>query len=102
MAVFSLTKDTFDSEVLKSSGTVFVDFWASWCGPCRMTAPFVEEASAERPDVKFFKVNVDDEPDLATMFNIMSIPTLMVFKDGKSVKREMGAKDKAGILNMLA
>ncbi len=102
MAVISLTKDNFDAEVLNSSGTVFVDFWAPWCGPCRMTAPFVEEASEERKDVKFCKVNVDDEPDLAEKFNVMSIPTLLVFKDGKSVKREMGAKDKAGILAMLA
>lgn len=102
MAVISLTKDTFKSEVLESSGTVFVDFWASWCGPCRMTAPFVEAAAEERTDVKFCKVNVDDEPDLATEFNIMSIPTLMVFKDGKAIKQELGAKDKAGILAMLA
>ncbi len=102
MAVVSLTKDNFNSEVLESSGTVFVDFWAPWCGPCRMTSPFVDAAAEERTDVKFCKVNVDEEPDVANMFNVMSIPTLMVFKDGKSVKREMGAKDKEGILAMLA
>lgn len=84
---YTLTKSNFDDIVLKSEEAILVDFWASWCGPCMMLAPFVEELSKT---CKVGKVNVDEEPELARQFNIMSIPTLLVFKGGKLVKQSMG------------
>ncbi|MBR3457215.1 MAG: thioredoxin, partial [Selenomonadaceae bacterium] len=80
-----ITKDNFDSEVLKAKGTVLIDFWASWCGPCRMLSPVVDEVAEEHADVKVGKINIDDEPGLAQQLDVMSIPTLMVFRNGEKV-----------------
>lgn len=101
MSVITLTKSNFQEEVLNSSKPVLVDFWASWCGPCRMVSPIVDEIAEERQDIKVGKVNVDEQPELASQFGIMSIPTLMVFKDGKIANQAMGARPKAQILSML-
>ena len=91
MSVITLTKSNFQEEVLNSSKPVLVDFWASWCGPCRMVSPIVDEIAEERQDIKVGKVNVDEQPELASQFGIMSIPTLMVFKNGKIANQAMGA-----------
>ena len=101
MAAIHVTKDTFQQEVLESKIPVLVDFWAEWCGPCQMVLPIVEELGEELTDVKICKVNVDEQMELAKQYRVMSIPTLMVFKDGEMVKREMGAKGKAELLAML-
>ena len=101
MAVIELNQSNFEEEVLKSEKTVLVDFWAPWCGPCRMVSPIVDEIAEERTDVKVCKVNVDNEPELAAAFEVMSIPTLFVIKNGKVVNQSMGAKPKAQILAML-
>ena len=101
MAAIHVTKDTFQQEVLESKIPVLVDFWAEWCGPCQMVLPIVEELGQELTDVKICKVNVDEQMELAKQYRVMSIPTLMVFKDGEMVKREMGAKSKAELLAML-
>ena len=101
MSVLHITKETFDNEVLKSDKPVLLDFWASWCGPCRMVGPVLDEIAEEREDIKVCKVNVDDEPELAATYQITSIPTLMVVKDGKVVNQSLGAKPKAQILAML-
>ena len=101
MAVLHITKDNFESEVLNSEKPVLLDFWASWCGPCKMIAPFVEEIANERSDIKAGKIDVDEEPELAVRFQVMSIPTLIVFKDGKEQKRNVGLISKERILQML-
>ena len=101
MAALKITKDNFQTEVLESKGTVLVDFWASWCGPCKMIGPIIDQIADERTDVKVCKVNVDEEQDLAVKFKVMSIPTLLVFKDGQVVNQSLGAKPKAAILSML-
>lgn len=101
MSVFTITKDNFEQEVLKSTQPVILDFWASWCGPCRMLAPTLEQIAEERSDIKIAKVNVDEQMELATQFGIVSIPTLIVFKDGKAVNKTMGVQSKAQILSML-
>ena len=101
MSVIAVTKDTFAREVLDSDKTVLVDFWASWCGPCRMLSPVVDEVAQERPDVKVCKVNIDDEQALAVEYGVMSIPTLMVFQNGKVVQTSVGVVPKAKILSML-
>ena len=101
MAALKITKDNFQTEVLEAQGTVLVDFWASWCGPCKMIGPIIDQIADERSDVKVCKINVDDEQELAVQFKVMSIPTLMVFKDGKVVNQSLGAKPKAAILAML-
>lgn len=97
----NITRDNFQQEVLDSKQTVLVDFWASWCGPCRMVAPILDEIARERPDVKIAKVNVDEQPELAAAYQIMSIPTLIVMKDGKIVNQSMGARPKQQILDLL-
>lgn len=101
MTTLHVNKDNFHSIVKESAKTVLVDFWASWCGPCRMIAPVLEEVAAQRPDVKVCKVNVDEEQELAASYHVSSIPTLLVFKNGQVVKQSVGAIPKAKILEML-
>ncbi len=101
MSAIHITNANFEEEVLHSDKPVLVDFWASWCGPCRMVSPILEEIAAERSDIKVCKVNVDEEPALAANFRIMSIPTLMVFKGGKVTNQALGARPKAQILSLL-
>ena len=101
MAALKITKDNFQSEVLEAKETVLVDFWASWCGPCKMIGPIIDQIADERTDIKVCKINVDEEQELAVQFKVMSIPTLLVFKEGKVVNQSLGAKPKAAILAML-
>ena len=101
MAVVTITKENFEQEVLQSEKPVLLDFWASWCGPCRMLSPVVDEVAEERTDVKVGKVNVDEQPELAGEFGVMSIPTLLVFKGGKLVRQAVGARPKSGVLALL-
>lgn len=102
MAEITLTAKNFETEVLNSDKPVLVDFWAVWCGPCQMVGPVVEEIAEEYANkIKVGKVNVDEEPELAAAFGIESIPTLMVFKNGKAVNMAVGYRDKAQIIEML-
>ncbi len=101
MSVIKVTNENFDSEVLNAAQPVLVDFWAPWCGPCRMVGPVIDEIAAERSDIKVCKVNVDEEQELASRFRIMTIPTLMVVKDGQIVSQASGARPKNQILAML-
>ena len=101
MSVITVTKENFRQEVLESTKPVLVDFWASWCGPCRMLSPVVDEIAGERPDVKVCKINVDEQQELAVQFGVMSIPTLMVFREGQAVNTAVGVQPKAKILAML-
>ena len=101
MSVVTVTKDNFVDEVFKSDKTVLLDFWADWCGPCRMVSPIVDEIAEENPDIKVCKVNVDSQPELAATFEVESIPSLFVLKDGAVVSRSVGAKPKEKILEML-
>ena len=97
-----IIKNNFEAEVLKAEGTVLLDFWAAWCGPCRMLSPLVDEVGEEHADVKIGKINIDEETELAQQFNIMSIPTLMVFKKGEKVKESVGLIPKEEIEALLA
>jgi thioredoxin 1 len=101
MSVITINKNNFREEVLCSDKPVLLDFWASWCGPCRMVSPIVDEIAAERSDIKVGKINVDEQPELAGQFQIISIPTLVVVKDGRIVNQAVGARPKAQILAML-
>ena len=101
MAAVNINKNNFDNEVLNSDKKVLLDFWAPWCGPCRMVVPLVEEIAKERPDIKVGKINVDENPDLASQFGVMSIPTLVVMDQGQILKKAMGARPKKAILGML-
>ncbi|MBQ1256599.1 MAG: thioredoxin [Clostridia bacterium] len=101
MAVIHANKDNFKNEVLLSDKPVLLDFWAPWCGPCRMVSPVLDQISDERNDIKVVKVNIDEELALAIEYGVMSIPTLMVVKDGKVVNQSLGAKPKNQILQML-
>lgn len=102
MAALHLTTENFRREVLEYEGVAMVDFWASWCGPCQMVGPIIEEIAAERTDVKVCKVNVDEQPDIAGKYNVMSIPTIILFKNGEPAKVSVGAKPKAELLALLA
>ena len=99
MAVMNLTKDNFEKEV--AEGTVLVDFWAPWCMPCRMLSPIVDAVGEEVTGAKIAKINVDEQESLAARFNVMTIPTLIVFKDGKEVKRSVGVIPKEDIIKLL-
>ena len=101
MSALNITKNNFHEEVVQSDKPVLLDFWASWCGPCQMVGPIVDEIAGERPDIKVGKVNVDEERELAAVFNVMNIPTLVVVKDGKIVDQAMGARPKEQILSLL-
>ena len=101
MAVLTITKDNFEQEVLKSEKPVLLDFWASWCGPCRMVSPIIDEIAGEREDIVVGKINVDEQPELAGTFQVMSIPTLVVMQDGKVIRKEMGARPKRAILDLI-
>ena len=100
--ITTLTTDSFEDEVVSADMPVLVDFWAEWCGPCKMIAPILDEIASENPGLKIAKLNVDDSPDVARQFDVMSIPTLILFKDGEPAKRLVGAKGKAQLLNDLA
>ena len=101
MSAININKNNFQNEIMDSEKTVLLDFWASWCAPCRMVVPIIEEIAGERPDIKVGKINVDEQPELASEFSIMSIPTLVVMKHGKIVQQVSGARPKNAILEML-
>ena len=101
MSVINIKMNNFQNEVLNSEMPVLLDFWAPWCGPCRMVGPIVDEIADEHGDIKVGKVNVDEQPELAAQFGVMSIPTLVVMKGGKVVKQMVGARPKNQILSML-
>ena len=101
MSVITITNENFQSEVMESEKNVLLDFWASWCGPCRMVSPIVDEIAEENPDIKVGKINVDEQPELAGAFQIQSIPTLVAIKNGRIVDIAVGARDKKSILAMV-
>ena len=101
MEIVKITKDNFESEVLKSEKPVLLDFFANWCGPCKMLAPILEEIAAETDDFKIGKINVDDEGELARQFGITSIPTLVVMEGGREIRRSLGYKPKEDVLLMI-
>ena len=101
MTALKITKDNYKQEILSSDRPVLLDFWAAWCGPCRMVSPVVDMVAQENPDIKVGKVNVDEQQELAQAFGVMSIPTLVVIKDGKEVNRTVGAVPKESILRLL-
>ena len=101
MSAVNINNSNFQNEVMNSDKPVLLDFWAPWCGPCRMVVPIVEDIARERSDVKVCKINVDENPELAGQFGVMGIPTLVVMKDGRIVNRSMGAKSRDAILAML-
>lgn len=101
MAVMTVTKENFQEEVMQAGCPVLLDFWATWCGPCRMVSPIVDEIGAEVTGAKVGKVNVDEQPELAQQFQVMSIPTLLVMKDGKPVASSVGARPKQFIVKMI-
>jgi thioredoxin 1 len=101
MSVITITKENFETEVINSEKPVLLDFWAGWCGPCRMLAPVIDEIADEVPDVKVGKINVDEQPELAMAFGVMSIPTLAVIKNGEIVNAAVGVRPKSEILKLI-
>ena len=101
MSVMHIQKENFQEEVMNTDRPVLLDFWASWCGPCQMLGPVIDQIADEQDEVKVCKVNVDEQPELASQFGVMSIPTLVVMKEGKIVNKSVGAKPKEQILAML-
>ena len=101
MSVLLVNKNNFQKEVLESDSPVLIDFWASWCGPCKAISPIIDEISEKHPEIKVCKINIDEEQELATQFDIMSVPTLLVIKDGKVINQSVGLKSKNQILEML-
>ena len=101
MSVITITSENFENEVLQSDKTVLVDFWASWCGPCKMLSPVVDQIAEEMPEIKVGKINVDEQPDLAQQFRVMSIPTLLVFKNGAVAATSIGVRPKQDIVALL-
>lgn len=102
MSEITITRMNFEDEVLRSDKPVLVDFWASWCGPCKMLAPVLSEFAAKHPEIKVGKVNVDEQQELAVKFSVMSIPTVILFKDGQAANQQIGFTDLAGLERMLA
>ena len=101
MSVIHIDRNNFQREVLNSDRPVLLDFWAPWCAPCRMVGPILDEIAEERSDVKVAKINIDEQPELAGQFGVMSIPTLLVFEQGKLVRQAVGARPKASVLELL-
>ena len=101
MAAVNINENNFRQEVLESEKKVLLDFWAPWCGPCRMVVPMVEQIAEERPDIKVVKINVDENPELASRFGVMSIPTLVVMEGGQILRQASGARPKKAILDLL-
>ncbi|MBR3917753.1 MAG: thioredoxin [Clostridia bacterium] len=101
MSVISINKNNYEKEVLNSDKKVLLDFYADWCGPCRMVAPVVDEIAKEHPEYKIGKVNVDEQPELASSFGVMSIPSIFVLEGGKVIKKALGARSKTELLSML-
>lgn len=101
MSILKITNSNFEQEILKSDKTVLLDFWADWCGPCRMISPIIDDLANEATNAKICKINVDEEPELASRFNVMTIPTLAIIKDGKELQRSIGVKSKKELLEML-
>lgn len=101
MGVIKVNNQNFEEEVIKSEKTVLIDFYADWCGPCKMLSPIIDEIAEENTDIKVVKVNVDDSQDLAMKYQVMSIPTLVVIKDGKEINRSVGLRDKQEVINII-
>lgn len=99
--MITITKDNFENEIVKADKPVLVDFWASWCGPCRMLSPIIDEIAEEHPEIKVCKINIDDEAELAIRHGVMSVPTLMIFKNGEIAQTAVGVRPKDEILNLL-
>ena len=99
--ITTITKDNFENEIVKADKPVLVDFWASWCGPCRMLSPTIDEIAEEHPEIKVCKINIDDEAELAIRHGVMSVPTLMVFKNGEIAQTAVGVRPKDEILDLL-
>ena len=101
MSAININKNNFNSEVLNSDKKVLIDFWAPWCGPCRMVVPLIDEIASERKDIKVVKINIDENPELANQYNVISIPTLMVMEQGKIINKAMGYRPKKAILDLI-
>lgn len=99
--ITTITKDNFENEIVKADKPVLVDFWASWCGPCRMLSPTIDEIAEEHPEIKVCKINIDDEAELAIRHGVMSVPTLMIFKNGEIAQTVVGVRPKDEILDLL-